>query len=55
VTSHQDTFAAILKDSDQVITINTLRELRAVTAFLSQLAGHIASKSTVSDYSTTSL
>ncbi|KAF9352656.1 hypothetical protein BGX34_012052, partial [Mortierella sp. NVP85] len=46
VTSHQDTFAAILKDSDQVITINTLRELRAVTAFLSQLAGHIASKST---------
>ncbi|KAG0243340.1 hypothetical protein BGX31_010859 [Mortierella sp. GBA43] len=46
VTSHQDTFAAILKDSDQTITINSLRELRAVTAFLSQLAGHIASKST---------
>ncbi|KAF9988416.1 hypothetical protein BGZ65_004728 [Modicella reniformis] len=45
VTSHQDTFAAILRDSDQTITINTLRELRAVTAFLSQLAGHIVSKS----------
>ncbi|KAF9189954.1 hypothetical protein BGZ51_008696 [Haplosporangium sp. Z 767] len=45
VTSHQDTFAAILRDSDSTTTLSSLRELRAVTAFLNQLAGHIASKS----------
>ncbi|ORZ11308.1 nucleoporin Nup186/Nup192/Nup205 [Lobosporangium transversale] len=45
VTSHQDTFASILRDSDVPTTINSLRELRVITAFLNQLAGHIATKS----------
>ncbi|KAF9427738.1 hypothetical protein BGZ76_002209 [Entomortierella beljakovae] len=44
VTSHQDTFASILRDHDPIATINSLRELRVVTAFLSQLAGHITTK-----------
>ncbi|KAI1319098.1 hypothetical protein EDD11_004987 [Mortierella claussenii] len=44
VTSHQDTFASILRDSDFPTTINSLRELRVVTAFLNQLAGHIVIK-----------
>ncbi|GJJ76570.1 nuclear pore complex protein Nup205 [Entomortierella parvispora] len=46
VTSHQDTFASILRDNDFPTTINSLRELRAITAFVNQLAGHIASKAT---------
>ncbi|KAF9202617.1 hypothetical protein BGZ49_007244 [Haplosporangium sp. Z 27] len=44
VTSHQDTFASILRDNESLTTINSLRELRVVTAFLNQLAGHIATK-----------
>ncbi|KAI7819808.1 nucleoporin Nup186/Nup192/Nup205 [Gamsiella multidivaricata] len=54
VTSHQDTFASILRDNEHPTTINTLRELRAVTAFLNQLAGHIVAKTTASS-STTSV
>ncbi|KAG0051659.1 hypothetical protein BGZ83_003489 [Gryganskiella cystojenkinii] len=46
VTSHQDTFASILRDNDFPTTINSLRELRSITAFLNQLAGVIASKAT---------
>ncbi|KAF9586102.1 hypothetical protein BGW38_009637 [Lunasporangiospora selenospora] len=44
VTNHQDTFAAILRDNDVPSTMNSLRELRAVTAFLNQLASHISTK-----------
>ncbi|KAG0202762.1 hypothetical protein BGX28_004805 [Mortierella sp. GBA30] len=44
VTSHQDTFTSILRDNDFPTTISSLRELRVVTAFLNQLAGHIASQ-----------
>ncbi|KAF9996518.1 hypothetical protein BGZ79_009741 [Entomortierella chlamydospora] len=44
VTSHQDTFASILRDNESLTTINSLRELRVVTAFMNQLAGHIATK-----------
>jgi nuclear pore complex protein Nup205 len=47
VTSHQDTFVSILHDNDFPTTINSLRELRAITAFLNQLASHIANKATV--------
>lgn len=39
VASHQDTFASILRDNDFPTTINSLRELRVVTAFMNQLAG----------------
>ncbi|KAF9943250.1 hypothetical protein BGZ67_003013 [Mortierella alpina] len=46
VTSHQDTITSILRDNDFPTTISSLRELRVVTAFLNQLAGHIASQST---------
>ncbi|KAF9935263.1 hypothetical protein FBU30_004838 [Linnemannia zychae] len=46
VTSHQDTFASILRDNDFPTTISSLRELRSVTAFLNQLAGHIATRTT---------
>ncbi|KAF9908411.1 hypothetical protein EC991_009866 [Linnemannia zychae] len=44
VTSHQDTIASILRDNDIPTTINSLRELRSITAFLNQLAGHIATR-----------
>ncbi|KAG0287751.1 hypothetical protein BGZ96_008357 [Linnemannia gamsii] len=44
VTSHQDTIASILRDDDFPTTINSLRELRSITAFFNQLAGHIATR-----------
>lgn len=44
VTSHQDTIASILRDDDFPTTINSLRELRSITAFLNQIAGHIATR-----------
>ncbi|KAG0379853.1 hypothetical protein BGX24_011373 [Mortierella sp. AD032] len=44
VTSHQDTIASILRDNDFPTTINSLRELRSITAFLNQLAAHIATR-----------
>ncbi|KAF8928220.1 hypothetical protein BGZ58_009810 [Dissophora ornata] len=44
VSSHHDTFAAILRDDAYPVTTSSLRELRSVTAFLNQLAGHIATK-----------
>ncbi|KAF9410788.1 hypothetical protein BGZ94_001527 [Podila epigama] len=39
VASHQDTIASILRDNDFPTTINSLRELRVVTALMHQLAG----------------
>ncbi|KAF9105950.1 hypothetical protein BGX29_010934 [Mortierella sp. GBA35] len=46
VTSHQDTFASIFRDNDFPTTISSLLELRSVTAFFNQLAGHIATRAT---------
>ncbi|KAG0038296.1 hypothetical protein BGZ82_000603 [Podila clonocystis] len=43
VASHQDTFASILRDNDFPTTINSLRELRVVTALMNQLAGKTSS------------
>ncbi|KAF9211394.1 hypothetical protein BGZ59_008136 [Podila verticillata] len=43
VASHQDTFASILRDNDFPTTINSLRELRVVTACMNQLAGKTSS------------
>ncbi|KAG0265119.1 hypothetical protein DFQ27_000794 [Actinomortierella ambigua] len=46
LASHRDTFASILKDGDSSssVTLNTLREVRVVTAFMNQLAGHVDSR-----------
>ncbi|KAG0223100.1 hypothetical protein BGW41_005705 [Actinomortierella wolfii] len=51
LASHRDTFASILKDADssQSLTLNTLREVRMVTAFMNQLAGHVDSRADWND------
>ncbi|KAF9969991.1 hypothetical protein BGZ73_007424 [Actinomortierella ambigua] len=51
LASHRDTFASILKDADSSssLTLNTLREVRVVTAFMNQLAGHVDSRADWND------